>query len=36
MWRILIQILERAKQLRNSKKGGMGTIEVLFRILCII
>jgi len=36
MWRILIQILKRAKRLRHSKRGGMGTIDFLFRIFCII
>jgi len=36
MWRILIQILKRVKQLRYSRTGEMGTIDVLLRILCII
>jgi len=36
MWRILIQILKQTKQLRHSKRGGIGMIDILFRILCII
>jgi len=36
MWRILIQILKQAKQWRYLKRGGMGMIDILFRILCII